>query len=99
MSTRIGIELTPVACRIVEVQANLRPLQGPSDVTVRSFQRLDKGPHMRAKLTTLRDHDLALVVWGLSSHHGQALVRRSSYARMRREAVGAARQAGIDTRR
>jgi hypothetical protein len=97
--TRIGIELTPVSCRIVEVEVHRRPLPASADVCVRSFHCLDKGPATRAKLTMLRGHDLALVVWGLSSHHGQAFVKRGSFVRMRREAVAAARKAGIDTRR
>jgi hypothetical protein len=40
----------------------------------------------------------AVVVWGLQHDHRQAVVTVGSYSRMRREAVNAARNAGVDTR-
>ena len=49
-------------------------------------------------LAPYRRRQAAVVAWGLQADHRQALVPRGSYPHMRRQAVSAARQAGVETR-
>jgi hypothetical protein len=89
---RIGIEISPAACRIVEIDRT----RGADDTIVRSFTRA-AGPDS-ATLAPYRRQRVAVVMWGLPADHRQAVVTYGSYQRMRREAVNATRQAGVDTR-
>jgi len=89
---RIGIEISPAACRIVEIDRS----RGADDTIVRSFSRA-AGPDP-ATLAPYRRQRVAVVMWGLPADHRQAVVTYGSYHRMRREAVNATRQAGVDTR-
>jgi hypothetical protein len=94
MPSRIGIEISPAACRIVQLD---RPGNGDdADTIVRTFT-CAAGPG-EATLAPYRGQHVALVMWGLRGDHRQAVVTVRSYARMRREAVSATRQAGVDTR-
>lgn len=96
MRTRVGVELSPLSCRIVELEGAL----GSSGLTrVRSFDRLARlGVETHARLAALHNRDVAVVAWGLRSDQRQLVVSSGSYGRMRREAVAAARDAGLDTR-
>lgn len=96
MFTRIGIELSPAACRIVEVES------GPAwrrDTRVRSFAVLPpSGPQTLAALASFRRRRTAVVVWGAASGHRQVVVRPGSYEAMRGEAIAALTAAGVATR-
>ena len=94
MPARIGIELSPTACRIVEVTGS-RGGDG-ADTTVRTFARTEAADE--ATLAPYRRQSVAVVMWGLHGEHRQAVVTVGSYQRMRREAVNATREAGVDTR-
>ena len=94
MPARIGIELSPTACRIVDLGRSGRA-EG-ADTVVRAFARTPAAD--AATLAPYRRRDVAVVVWGLHGEHRQAVVTVGSYQRMRREAVNATRQAGVDTR-
>ncbi len=94
MPARIGIELSPTACRIVEVTGSRGG--DDADTTVRTFARTPTADE--ATLAPYRRQGVAVVVWGLHGEHRQAVVTVGSYQRMRREAVNATREAGVDTR-
>jgi len=94
MPSRIGIEISPTACRIVQVD---RPGgREDAETIVRAVERAPAPD--AATLARYRGQHVAAVVWGLHGDHRQAVVTVGSYGRMRREAVNAARQAGVDTR-
>ncbi len=94
MPSRTAIEISPAACRIVQID---RPGKSEdADTIVRTFTRAP-GPD-EAALAPYRGQHVALVMWGLRGDHRQAVVTVRSYSRMRREAVSATRQAGVDTR-
>ena len=96
MFTRIGIELSPTACRVVELES------GPAsrrETRVRSFAVLPpSGPLTVAALRSFRRRRAAVVVWGASSEHRQVVVRPGSYETMRGEAMAALAAAGVATR-
>ncbi|MBZ5555681.1 MAG: hypothetical protein LAO77_00250 [Acidobacteriia bacterium] len=96
MFRRIGIELSPAACRVVEVES------GPAwrrDTRVRSFAVLaPSGPQTTAALRSFRSYRAAVVVWGAASEHRQVIVRPGSYEAMRAEAMAALTAAGVPTR-
>jgi hypothetical protein len=99
MTTRLGIELSPTACRIVEVEAGLAWHRRASDTRVRSFAVLPlSGPETRAKLASVRKQHAAVVVWNAPSEHRQVVVNSSSYESMRAEALGALADVGLPTR-
>jgi len=99
MPTRVGIELTPVACRIVEIEAGPMWRRHVADTRVRSFARFPlTSPRMRAKLASLRGRQAAVVAWGLPSDHRQVVVTNGPNDRMRLEALAALRAASVDTR-
>ena len=99
MPVRLGIELSPVACRFVELDSSRRFGRDALDTRVRSFARLPRqGAETHRKLSSCRRQPAAVVVWGLQADHRQALVANGSFNRMRREAVTAIRNAGVETR-
>jgi len=99
MTTRLGIELTPTACRIVEVEAGLAWHRHASDTRVRSFAVLPlSSPETLAKLQSLRKQPAAVVVWNAHSEHRQVVVNGGSYEAMRGEALGALAEVGLRTR-
>jgi hypothetical protein len=53
---------------------------------------------MQAKLATLRGRKAAVVAWGLPSDHRHVVVPNGSKDGMRREAMAALRDAGVETR-
>ena len=99
MATRVGIELSPAACRIIEIEGRLPWVRRAPETRVLSFEVLPPaGPETRAKLEALRKRSVAVVVWGVPTDHRQVIVTNRSYETMRREALAALASAGIDTR-
>ncbi|OLC39944.1 MAG: hypothetical protein AUH43_27610 [Acidobacteria bacterium 13_1_40CM_65_14] len=99
MATRVGIELSPAACRIIEIEGGLAWVRRAPETRVLSFEVLPPaGPETRAKLEALRKRSVAVVVWGVPTDHRQVIVTNRSYETMRREALAALASAGIDTR-
>ena len=95
---RVGIELSPAACRIVEVDGGLPWRRGQGETCVRSFAILPpSGPETRAKLESLRRRHAAVVVWGGRSEHRQVMVTAGSYESMRAEAMASLSAAGLQT--
>ena len=63
MATRVGIELSPAACRIIEVDAALPWRRSEGETRVRSFAVLPpSGPETLAKLKSLRRQSAAVIV-------------------------------------
>lgn len=94
MSARVGIEISPSACRIVQIDRVRK--DEDADTIVRSYAVTPAAD--AATLALYKRVPAAVVVWGLQNDHRQAVVTVGSYARMRREAVNATRHAGVDTR-
>ena len=98
MATRVGIELSPTACRLVEIEGDLPWRRSQGDTRVRSFAVLPpSGPETRAKLESLRRREAAVVVWGGRSEHRQVMVTAGSYESMRAEAIASLAAAGLTT--
>ena len=95
MADRIGIELSPFACRVVELPA-LRMGRPRVDAGPPSFTLLPRsGPATTAHLASLRGRRASIIIWGLHGDYRQVVVGRGSYDRIRREARAAARSAGV----
>jgi len=99
VATRIGIELSPVACRLVELEG-LDVVPGrPPATRVRSYSILPpSGPETVAQFASIGRRPVAVVVWGVRSDHRQVVVSNGSYEKMRAEALASARAAGVDPR-
>src|SRR5215831_14567494 len=91
--SRLGIEVSRSACRIVEVD---RIGADDSATIVRSYSQSTAAD--AASLAPFRGRHAAVVAWGLHDEYRQAVVTCSSYQRMRREAVRATRRSGVETR-
>src|SRR5438552_8421107 len=99
MATRVGIDLSPAACRIVEIDAGPAWRRHKGETRVRSFAVLPpSGPETQAKLKSLRKRHAAVVVWDGPSDHRQVMVTSGSYESMRAEALGALAATGLHTR-
>ena len=99
MATRVGIELSPAACSVIEIEGGLPWVRRAPDTRVVGFDVLPPaGPETKAKLDTLRKRSVAVVVWGIPNEHRQVIVSNRSYEAMRREALAALTSAGIETR-
>jgi hypothetical protein len=97
---RVGIELSPVACRLVELEGPPIEPGRPLATRVRSYAVLPRsGPETGRRLAALGRRPAAVVLWGVRSDHRQVVVANGSYERMRTEALGSARSAEVDTRR
>jgi len=99
MTTHLGIELSPGACRIVEIDA--RPPWTPrrAATRVRSFAVLPaSGADTDAKLASLRGKPASVIVWNAPSEHRQVVVTGGSYEAMRAEALNSLASAGLATR-
>jgi hypothetical protein len=97
--TRIGIELSPDACRVVEIDPAPVWERRRGETRVRAFAVLPpSGPETEAKLRSLRNRRAAVVVWNAASDHRQVMVSPGSYESMRAEAIGALNAAGVETR-
>jgi hypothetical protein len=99
VATRIGIELSPVACRLVELDG-LDVVPGrPPATRVRSYSILPpSGPETLAQFASIGRRPVSVVVWGVRSDHRQVVVSNGSYEKMRAEALASARAAGVDPR-
>src|SRR5216683_252574 len=98
MATRLGIDLSPAACRVVEIDAGPAWRRPKGETRVRSFAVLPpSGPETQAKLESLRKRHAAVVVWDVPSDHRQVMVTSGSYESMRAEALGALAAAGLQT--
>ena len=100
MRTRVGIELTPVACRIVEVVHRRRMWRTPvgsSSVVSFGMCRASESD-LDDALQSLRGKAAAVVVWGTASEHLQVEVRIGPYERMRAEALRTLADDGVPTR-
>src|SRR5258708_32778797 len=74
MTARVAIELSPSACRIVEIDGRPAWARRPRETRVRSFAVLPpSGPETRAKLQSLRRRTAAVIVWNASGEHRQVL--------------------------
>lgn len=100
MSARIGIELAPSVCRIVELDAPLgRARHGVALPRVRSFSVIPSSD--RAVLEVFRSlgrRRASVIVWDAPSDHRQVVVTDGSYERMRAEALTALRGVGAPLR-
>jgi len=98
MATRLGIELSPAACRIVEIEGGSAFRRRQRDTRVVSFSVLPpSGPETQAKLASLRERSAAVIVWGATSEHRQVMVTGGSHESMRAEAIDALTAAGLQT--
>ena len=98
MASRLGIELSPAACRLVEIEGRLKPGDRGETPRVRSFAVLPpSGPETDAMLASLKGRQAAVVVWGPPSEHRQVVVTSAGYEAMRREAVHALSTLGLKT--
>lgn len=99
MGTRFGIELSPVACRIVELDGPDVVPGVPLATRVRSHSILPpSGPETEQLFASIRRRPVTVVVWGARSDHRQVVVSKGSYEKMRGEALASARAAGVDPR-
>ena len=99
MPVRLGVELSSVACRVVEIDSGPRVGHGTPATQVRSFARMARvGTDAHQPLARFRGVQAAAVVWGLHADHRQVVVEQRSFGRMRREAVAAMQRAGAETR-
>ncbi len=85
MNSRIGIELSPASCRIVEVTdapgGDDRPRVMASDRLAAS------GPETRARLAALASRSAGVVIWNARNDHRQVMVPAGRYESMRGEAL------------
>ena len=85
MAARLGIELSPAAYRLIELDGRRA---APS--RVRSFAILPpSGADTDAMFASLKGREAAVVVWGTPSEHRQVIVTLGRYETMRREAMAA----------
>jgi hypothetical protein len=99
VGTRIGIELSPVACRLVEVDGPDIVPGRPLATRVQSFSILPpSGPETIQQLELIGRRPVSVVLWGVRSDHRQVVVSKGSYEKMRAEALASARAAGVDPR-
>src|SRR5437762_1729247 len=100
MTTHLGIELSPGACRIVEIDARSSPWTPRRGATrVRSFAVLPaSGADTDAKLASLGGKPAAVIVWNASSEHRQVVITGGSYEAMRAEALASLASVGLQTR-
>lgn len=101
MAARIGIELSPSAWRVVELDViATRGKPGPMATRVRRFDALRPGdPETAAALASLRRRDASVIVWGAPGDHRQVMVTAGRYEAMRAEATRSLGIAGVETRR
>ena len=91
LASHVGIELSPVACRIVEI-AGERDLPDRSVAAYATVPRTS--PATVARLSLLRGRHATVVVWGSTTDHRVVAVAPGSYERMRAEARAASRKSG-----
>jgi hypothetical protein len=95
--TRFGIELSPSACRLIQIDHT--GWRRARDMRVRSFAVLPpSGPETEAALASLKGRSASVIVWGPYNDHRQVVVTRGSYEAMRVEALDSLAHAAVDTR-
>ena len=98
MGTRVGIELSPLACRLIELESHPGARGEAPFTRVRSFAVLPRsGPETDRRLASVGRHPAAVVVWGARSDHRQVVVSKGSYETMRAEAIASVSAAGVET--
>jgi hypothetical protein len=98
MSARVGIELSPSACRIVELEPAPGRGRDARTTRVRSFRILPpSGDETRAAFAALRKRTAAVVVWNAPSEHRQVVVSGGTYESMRADALASLAAADIPT--
>ena len=98
MAVRIGIELSPAACRIVALDGQAAWRRDTSETRVLSFAALPSATGATtAKLASLRGRRASVVVWGVRTDYRQVVVKPGPYERRRLEARARLREAGLPT--
>ena len=98
MATRLGIELSAAAIRLIEVDGHWQPGTASRPPRVRSFAVLPPtGGDTDAMIASLKRREAAVLVWGTTSEHRQAVVTAGAYEAMRREGVASLASLGVDT--
>ncbi len=95
MPIRLGIELSPTACRIVEIARGRLARQDSFDTRLLSFsvtRRVDS--EILAQLEDYRGRRATVVVWAPGADHRPVVVSKAPYGLMRTEARSAVRAAG-----
>ena len=89
---RIGIDLSPLACRIVSIDDEAWG-RARADVRVRAVDYWPStttspfgSPETRGRLAAFRGHSAAVVLWNTRADHRQVVVHDGTYNRMRAEA-------------
>jgi hypothetical protein len=99
MTGRIGIELSPSVCRIIELEDGGVRGRDWTPTTIRGFSVLPAFVHAVVDaFKTLRGRHATVVVWDAPNEHRQVVVADASYQRMRAEAMTALRDAGVPVR-
>jgi len=97
--THLGIELSPGACRIIEIDGESAWASRGGAARVRSFAIVPpSGAETDAKLASLAGKPAAVIVWNAPSDHRQVVVTGGSYEAMRAEALASLASAGLQTR-
>jgi len=92
---RLGIELSPTACRIVEIERSRRVPPDSLETRLTSFfvtRRLDE--EISTQLKDYRGRRATVVVWAPGADHRPVVVVNGPYGHMRTEARSAVRAAG-----
>jgi hypothetical protein len=92
---RLGIELSPTACRIVEIERDRRLRPDSLETRLASFsvaRRVDS--EITAQLKDYRGRRATVVVWAPGADHRPVVVVNAPYGHMRTEARSAVRAAG-----
>ena len=98
MATRLGIELTSAACRIIEIDTGSGWRRARAS-RVRSFAVLpSSGPEIGARLASYKGRAASVIVWGPYNAHRQVVVTRGTYESMRTDALESLSRAGVETR-
>lgn len=91
----IGVELSPRAVRLVEIDGSTEHRDVPT-TRVRAFAVLPReGGETRATLRAVRGRRVAVVAWGLQGEHRQVVVNRGARERMAAEGLIVLRDAGV----
>lgn len=98
MPTRLGIELSSAACRIVEIDGSLDFNRDHSETRLTGFAMLPPGgTELGARLSSLRGRKATVVVWAPGANHRSVVVADGVYERMRSNARSAVEAAGRST--
>jgi hypothetical protein len=100
MPVRLGIEIGPIACRMVALDTRAETRLRGHETWVRAFDACASSrEEIVESLAAFRGERAAVVVWGVAADHRQSLLARGSHQEMRPDALRLLDQAGIRTRR